>query len=48
MVERLRLAALDRDQSRGAAFLFDGLPRLGQLDLLDALVGHGECDRLAV
>ena len=47
MVERLDLTVLDRDQLGLAARLLDGLPRLGQLHLLDAFGGE-ERDRLAL
>ena len=47
VVEALDVAGLERDQLRRAAGLLDGLPRLGQLHLLDA-VGGEERDRLAL
>ena len=47
VVEGLDLAVLDRDQLGLPAGLLDGLPRLGQLHLLDALGGE-ERDRLAL
>ena len=48
VVEGLDLAVLERDQLRRPAGLLDRLPRLGQLDLLDALVGGEERDLLAL
>ena len=47
VVEPLDLAALERDQLRGAAGLLDGLPGLSQLDLLDPVRGE-EGDALAL
>ena len=47
VVEGLHLAVLGRDQLRRAARLLDGLPRLGQLHLLDAFGGE-ERDLLAL
>ena len=49
MVERLHLlrVAAGDEQVRVAAGLLDGLPRLGELDLLDALLGDQERDLLA-
>jgi hypothetical protein len=48
VVEGLDLAGLGRDQPGRAACLLDGLPRLGELDLLDALGRDGEGDGLAL
>jgi hypothetical protein len=48
VVERPHLADLGGDQLRCAARLLHGLPRIGQLDLLDALRRDEECDALAV
>ncbi len=40
MVYALDAARLERDQLRRGAVLLDDLPRLGQLDLLDAVGGQ--------
>jgi hypothetical protein len=48
VVERLDLAGLGGDQLGRAARVLDRLPRFGQLDLLDALVGDEERDALAL
>ena len=48
VVERLDLAGLGRDQVGLGARRLDRLARLGQLDLLDALVGDEERDPLAL
>src|SRR4051812_10523061 len=47
VVERLHLAVFGSDELRRAARSLYGLPRLGQLDLLDALGSDQERDRLA-
>jgi hypothetical protein len=43
-LECLRLTRLRRHEHRLAAGSLDGLPRLGQLDLLGAFVGDEERD----
>src|SRR3954447_5006982 len=48
VVEALDLAALERDQLGLAALGLDRLPRLGELNLLDALVRHEERDPLDI
>ncbi len=48
VVERLDLARLGRDQVGLGAGVLDRLARLGQLDLLDALVRDEERDPLAL
>ena len=48
VMERLGLAGLRRDELGRAAGGFDGLPRLGELGLLDALVRHDERDAAAL
>ena len=47
VVEHLDLAALRRDEHGLVPGVGDGGPRLGELDLLDALGGDEECDLLA-
>ena len=48
MVERLGLARLRRHQDGLSARRLDGIPRVGQLHLLDSLVRDHERHRLAV
>src|SRR4029077_8765550 len=48
VVERLDGAGLDRDQPGPSGRFLDRQPGLGQLDLLDALTGDGEGNRLSV
>jgi hypothetical protein len=47
-LNHLHLAGLGRDQLGRGALALDGLPRLGELDLLGALGGHEERDSLAL
>jgi len=44
----LNAAGLAGQQPRRASGLLDGLPRLGQLDLLDAFGRDGESDGLSL
>jgi hypothetical protein len=48
VVEPLHLAGLDGDQPRCTAGVFHRLPRLGQLNLLDALLRDQERHGFAV
>src|SRR5690606_35072978 len=48
VVERLEATGLGGDEAGGAARLLDGLPRLGELDLLGSLRGAQEGDGLAL
>ena len=48
MIEGLDLARRRGDEKRLGAGLLDRLARLGQLDLLDALLGYEKCDPLAL
>jgi len=48
VVERLDLTGLGSEELDLRPGLLDGLERLGELDLLDAFVGHQERDALAL